>query len=114
MIHELKKMRWNFLLIIVLFLISRYYSASIITMAGVNDTTTAIWLSAATSAVNFVMTFVGLYLVEKSGRRPLILGSLVGSVISLLLLSLSFHIVYLYSPNVIGPNEPSNPCTQYK
>ena len=56
----------------------RYYSATIIKLSGVKSETAAIWLSAVTSAVNFLFTFVGLYLVEKIGRRPLTLCSLVG------------------------------------
>ena len=56
----------------------RYYSATIIKMSGVRSESTAIWLSAVTAAVNFVFTFVGLYLVEKIGRRPLTLASLIG------------------------------------
>ena len=55
-----------------------YYSATIIKMSGVKSESAAIWLSAVTAAVNFVFTFIGLYLVEKIGRRPLTLGSLVG------------------------------------
>ena len=47
-------------------------------MSGVRSESTAIWLSAVTAAVNFVFTFVGLYLVEKIGRRPLTLASLIG------------------------------------
>jgi len=47
-------------------------------MAGVEDTSTAIWLAAITAAVNFVFTFVGLILVDRIGRRPLTIGSLTG------------------------------------
>ena len=57
---------------------TRYYSASIIKMSGVNNQHTAIWLAAMTASVNFVFTLVGVYLVEKIGRRPLILASLAG------------------------------------
>ena len=56
----------------------RYYSATIIQMSGVRDTSTIIWLAAATASVNCLFTFVGLYLVEKIGRRKLTLGSLLG------------------------------------
>jgi len=57
---------------------NRYYSATIIKMAGVEDTSTAIWLAALTAFVNLIFTFVGLFLVDRIGRRPLILGSLAG------------------------------------
>lgn len=38
----------------------------------------AIWLAVIPAAVNFMFTFVGLYLVERLGRRKLTLASLVG------------------------------------
>jgi len=60
----------------------RYYSATIIKMAGVEDTSTAIWLAALTAFVNFVFTFVGLFLVDRIGRRPLTLGSLCGELLN--------------------------------
>ena len=47
-------------------------------MSGVKSESAAIWLSAVTAAVNFIFTFVGIYLVERIGRRPLTLGSLIG------------------------------------
>ena len=47
-------------------------------MAGVRSESNAIWLSAVTASVNCVFTIVGLYLVEKIGRRPLTLASLIG------------------------------------
>ncbi len=56
----------------------RYYSATIIKMSGVKSDVAAVWLSAVTAAVNFAFTFVGLYLVERIGRRPLTIGSLLG------------------------------------
>jgi SP family myo-inositol transporter-like MFS transporter 13 len=46
-----------------------YYSATIIVMAGVKDRSTAILIAAAVSLVNFVFTFVGVFLVDRLGRR---------------------------------------------
>ena len=81
------------------FFLCRYYSASIIKMAGVNNQHTAIWLSAMTAGVNFVFTLVGVWLVERIGRKPLLLFSLAGvclcalmSVCLLLLLSRTFTV----------------------
>ncbi len=56
----------------------RYYSAIIIQMAGVKDKHDALWLTSLTSAVLLVMQAVGALSVDKLGRRPLILVSLLG------------------------------------
>ena len=53
-------------------------------MSGVQEESTAIWLAAVTAAVNFIFTFVGLYLVERIGRRRLTLGSLAGLYLTVL------------------------------
>ena len=62
----------------VLLHLCRYYSASIIRMSGVEDDSTVIWLSAVVAFVNFLFTLVGVYLVERVGRRVLTLGSFTG------------------------------------
>ncbi|XP_068458473.1 proton myo-inositol cotransporter-like [Clinocottus analis] len=75
-----------------------YYSATILQMAGVRDVKQAIWLAAATSATNFVFTLVGVWLVERVGRRKLTLGSLLGTGLSLTLLAVGFLLSAQYSP----------------
>jgi len=62
-------------------------------MAGFYDTTQAIWLSALVASVNFVCTFIGVYLVERVGRRRLTLASLLGVVIALGFLVIGFQVV---------------------
>lgn len=59
--------------------LSRYYSATILQMAGIRDDKQAIWLTAATSGCNFVFTLLGVWLVDRLGRRKLTLGSLFGT-----------------------------------
>lgn len=56
----------------------RYYSATILQMSGVEDDRLAIWLAALTAFINFIFTLVGVWLVERMGRRKLTLGSLTG------------------------------------
>lgn len=68
-----------------------YYGATIIQMAGFTDPSTAIWLSAVVSFSNFIFTFVGIYLVDRSGRRMLTLASLIGVILSLVALGASFY-----------------------
>ncbi len=46
-----------------------YYSATIISMAGVGDDKSAIWLAALTSLFNFAFTFVGMHYVDKIGEE---------------------------------------------
>ena len=58
----------------------RYYSATIIKMSGVRDESSAIWLAAGTAFINFIFTVVALFLVERLGRRKLIIGSLAGKI----------------------------------
>ena len=50
-------------------------------MSGVRSDSAAIWLAALTAGINTAFSFVGLFLVDKIGRRPLLLGSLVGKTI---------------------------------
>ncbi|XP_064606088.1 proton myo-inositol cotransporter-like [Liolophura sinensis] len=93
-----------------------YYSATIIKMSGVRSNEAAIWLSAVTAFVNFVFTMVGLYLVEKIGRRPLTLGSLVGAIVSLAWLAVGFQLSALDTPKVdfLESASKGTGCSQYR
>ncbi|KAG3169616.1 Proton myo-inositol cotransporter [Phytophthora idaei] len=88
-----------------------YYGATIIQLAGFTDPTTAIWLSALVSFSNFIFTFVGIYLVDRKGRRLLTIGSLVGIVLSLTALGASFYAAELQSVESLGVGECSQLST---
>jgi SP family myo-inositol transporter-like MFS transporter 13 len=77
-----------------------YYSATIIQMSGVGDKTQAVWMASVTALVNFLTTFIGVYVVDKTGRRSLTLFSLAGVICSLLLLAAGFKIEAMYSPRI--------------
>ena len=47
-------------------------------MSGIRDDRMAIWLSWLTALTNFLFTLLGVWLVERVGRRKLTLGSLMG------------------------------------
>lgn len=89
-----------------------YYSATIIRMTGIRDTSLAIWLAAMTAGVNFVFTILGVWLVERIGRRPLILGSLLGVLISLIVLAVGFQLAAFHSPPVTF-RESNGTCSSY-
>ncbi|XP_048252931.1 proton myo-inositol cotransporter-like [Haliotis rufescens] len=93
-----------------------YYSATIIRMSGVKSDEAAIWLSAVTAAVNFLFTLLGLYLVEKIGRRPLTLGSLMGAIVSLAWLAVGFHLSALNTPpiDLVEPSTAESHCARYR
>ncbi|KAM4747176.1 proton myo-inositol cotransporter [Rhinophrynus dorsalis] len=94
-----------------------YYSATILQMSGVGDDRLAIWLSALTAFTNFSFTLLGVWLVEKLGRRKLILGSLTGTTIALIVLALGFLLSAQASPKVTFiPSDPlmqNSTCTTY-
>ncbi|KAM7295286.1 proton myo-inositol cotransporter [Ixodes scapularis] len=82
-----------------------YYGATIIQMSGVHDPSKAIWLAAATSFVNFASSFIGLGLVERVGRRVLVLVSLAGVIASLCVLAVGFQMAELHSATALPAGE---------
>ncbi|XP_022099835.1 proton myo-inositol cotransporter-like isoform X2 [Acanthaster planci] len=91
-----------------------YYSATIIRMSGVRDNSTVIWLAAVVGFVNFLFTFVGVYLVDKIGRRILTLGSLSGVTFSHVFLSIGFLLMAINSPPVTVHNPEAGQCSTYR
>lgn len=66
-----------------------YYSARILQMSGIsNKVSTILWISAGVNAINFFASFIGLYLVDRVGRRLLTLVSYAGILLSLLMLAI--------------------------
>ncbi|XP_033646843.1 proton myo-inositol cotransporter-like isoform X1 [Asterias rubens] len=90
-----------------------YYSATIIRMSGVQDNSTVIWLAAVVAFCNFLFSLVGLYLVEKVGRRILTLGSLLGVAFSLSFLGVGFLLMSINSPVVTQTYPQAGVCNAY-
>lgn len=67
-----------------------YYSPTIVQMAGFQSNKLALLLSLIVAGMNATGTVVGIYLIDRFGRRRLALTSLFGVIISLLVLSTSF------------------------
>lgn len=125
------------------FLSRRYYSATILQMSGVRDDKLAIWLAGLTTLTNFMFTLLGVWLVERVGRRKLTLGSILGrtsststcgrhvfwgcysmclpstgTCLSLSLLAVGFLMSAQHSPPVtLHPTSPSlanSTCSKYQ
>ncbi|KAA0721175.1 Proton myo-inositol cotransporter [Triplophysa tibetana] len=94
-----------------------YYSATILQMSGVRDDKLAIWLVTVTAFTNFLFTLLGVWLVERVGRRRLTLGSIFGTVLSLCVLAVGFLLSAQYSPPVTqhltDPTTPNSSCTSH-
>jgi len=67
-----------------------YYSPKIFKMAGIQSNTLAILPSILLGTVNVVFTVVSIMLLDKLGRRPLYFIGLIGMVVALFVLGLSF------------------------
>lgn len=77
-----------------------YYSPTIVQLAGYASNSTALALSLITSGLNAIGSIVSILLVDRAGRRNLMLYSLVGIFTCLALLSGVFFGVASHSPAV--------------
>jgi SP family myo-inositol transporter-like MFS transporter 13 len=82
-------------------------------MAGTKSDQDAIWLAVPVAFTNFAFTILGVFVVEKMGRRKLLLSSLAGVICSLLLLTVTFYIDLRESPSVSLRHENITDCTSY-
>jgi sugar porter (SP) family MFS transporter len=67
-----------------------YYAPTIFRYAGFASASSAILASVGIGAVNVVFTIIAMYLIDKVGRRPLLLVSLAGMVLGLAALGIAF------------------------
>lgn len=77
-----------------------YYSATIMKLTGVSDGQ-AIWDAAKISLANLFAALIGVHLVERLGRRKLLLASMFGTIISLLIIARGMGKA---DPDVTGEN----------
>ena len=69
-----------------------YYAPLIIQSAGISSASGAILATAGIGVVNVLMTLVAMWLIDRMGRRPLLLIGIAGMAITLGLLGLAFHV----------------------
>jgi len=67
-----------------------YYAPTIFQEAGFQSAQASITATAGVGLVNVIMTIVSIPLVDRVGRRPLLLSSLTGMLLSLVLLAIGF------------------------
>ncbi|KAI4297636.1 hypothetical protein L6164_037518 [Bauhinia variegata] len=77
-----------------------YYSPTIVQLAGFASNQLALLLSLITSAINAIGSILSIVFIDKSGRKKLMLISLVGVVASLVLLTVIFHEAENESPMI--------------
>ncbi|KAK6994035.1 proton myo-inositol cotransporter [Biomphalaria glabrata] len=78
-----------------------YYSGTVLKMAGF-PVKYAVWLVTVPNLINFLSSLIGIYLVERIGRRPLLIVSLAGTIIGLVILAIGFQINTLNAASLNG------------
>eukprot|EP00580_Thalassiosira_gravida_P010879 CAMPEP_0201631066 /NCGR_PEP_ID=MMETSP0493-20130528/5170_1 /ASSEMBLY_ACC=CAM_ASM_000838 /TAXON_ID=420259 /ORGANISM="Thalassiosira gravida, Strain GMp14c1" /LENGTH=448 /DNA_ID=CAMNT_0048102337 /DNA_START=12 /DNA_END=1355 /DNA_ORIENTATION=+ len=88
-----------------------YYAASIYKMSGFNEST-AVWLSGFTALAQVAGVVVGIYFIERKGRRPLVLFSLFLVTLSLFGLGMCFYLSRIRSGDIRDPKLiEDDPCS---
>jgi MFS transporter, SP family, galactose:H+ symporter len=67
-----------------------YYAPTIFQYAGLHSKSAAILATAGVGVINVLLTIVALWLLDRVGRRPLLLWGLVGMIVSLGILGFGF------------------------
>ncbi|KAJ0796853.1 putative major facilitator, sugar transporter, major facilitator superfamily [Helianthus annuus] len=77
-----------------------YYSPTIVQLAGIASNQTALLLSLVTAGLNALGSVVSIYFIDQTGRKKLLVLSLIGVILSLGLLSAVFQETTTHSPPV--------------
>jgi len=88
-----------------------YYSATLLRLAGFTSNSDAVWLAAVVALCNVLGSLVGVYCVDRFGRRKLVLYSLTGVVCFLSLIAVAFYYAQVKSGS-LSDGETGH-CSQY-
>ncbi|RAL45455.1 unnamed protein product [Cuscuta campestris] len=77
-----------------------YYSPTIVQLAGFASNRTALMLSLITSGLNAFGSIISMCFVDRYGRRRLMIISMLGTIVSLVVLSVLFKQASIHSPAV--------------
>nr|UQE85996.1 inositol transporter 4 isoform [Mesembryanthemum crystallinum] len=77
-----------------------YYSPTIVQLAGIASNSTAMALSLVTSGLNAIGSVVSMLFVDRKGRRSMMMISMVGVIICLTALGVTFHLASKSAPMV--------------
>ncbi|OQU88440.1 probable inositol transporter 2 [Sorghum bicolor] len=95
-----------------------YYSPTIVQLAGFASNQTALALSLVTSGLNALGSIVSIYFIDRTGRKKLLVISLVGVILSLAVLTAVFHETTSHSPAVSAAEtahfDASLTCPSYR
>ena len=68
-----------------------YYAPTILKIAGFNSNSSAIYATVGIGIVNCLMTFIAIFLSDKTGRKPLLYAGLIGMALCLFILGSAFQ-----------------------
>lgn len=77
-----------------------YYSPTIVQLAGFSSNTVALLLSLITSGLNAIGSIASIFLIDKAGRKKLVIFSLSGCILALGMLAAVFHVASDQAPMV--------------
>ncbi len=69
-----------------------YYAPTIFQKSGFHAASSAIFTSIGIGAVFFIFTVVGLFFIDKIGRKPLLYAGIILMAIALLMMAIAFHL----------------------
>lgn len=77
-----------------------YYAPTIFKNVGFDSNIGAIYATVGIGVVNFLMTIVAMYFIDRLGRKPLLYFGLIGIMISLLAIGCAFQFIDYFGENL--------------